>query len=167
MLVSSAGTCPNPALLGPKLSPIEMTPIESSLVESTLRSMKISKPTSTTDLPSLHNIAIVFITFFGVGVVAVAMLHRARISYLANKISSLNFPPGSDGEHARDGAAKIIQDFTLLQKFTSSFPQQTYDTLTNPKNQQNWNGNLYVTLQDKIDEDLQDQQDALPKTETR
>jgi hypothetical protein len=147
MLVSSAGTCPNPALLGPKLSPIEITQIESAL-----SSMEISKPTSTTDLPSLHNIAIVFITFFGISVVA-AKLHNARISYLANKISSLGFPPGSDGERLRDGAAKIIQDFSLLQKFTSLYPQKAYDLLTDTKWQNYWNADLYQTLQ-QVDERL-------------
>ena len=54
--------------------------------------------------------ATAFIFGFSLGVVTVALLN-ARNCYLANKISSISLPPGSQGVFLRDVAANIIRNY--------------------------------------------------------
>lgn len=117
MTVSSTATCPNPALLGPKFSLIEMTPIEYS--PSFMQNC----------VPSLTSLATAAIIGFGICIVT-GLVHGARMAYLVNKISSLDFPPRSGGAHLRDVSAHLILNFGPLESLTSQFPQYVYAILT-------------------------------------
>jgi len=146
MTISSIATCPNPALLGVTVAPIEMTPIE-----STLSSMEISKPSFTTNLANtimVHKIglAITFITFLSLGVATGWLLVRRELS-LADKISSLDFSSGSTGQFVRAAFLQTIENnYGILQWCTSQLPlqayQQAYDVLTAPNIQNTWNAPL-------------------------
>jgi hypothetical protein len=118
MNVTSIETCPNLALLGVKMAPIEMTSIEST--------------------PQLHektSIATGLITGIG-SIVAAAFvlstLHFTRKFILIHQFSPMNFPRGSQGEFLRDGIIKIIWNAGPWELFTSPLPQQTYLLLTSP-----------------------------------
>jgi len=126
MLVSSTTTCPNPALLGHKF--LEMTPI---------------KPTHrSTRKPSLNSLITNSIIGFGLYFVSNVVrggLFLAREHYLVNKIASIDFPLGSEGEFLRDRAVEIIRNHGLWLSFTSPLPHQAYAFLTAPSLQLSMN----------------------------
>ncbi len=115
MEISRTAICPNPALLGPKLAPIEMTLIEEPMLCSQ-RSVV---------LPSLNT----FIINFGIGIIA-AMPILARNCYFAHRISSIDFPPGSGGEFLRDVTTLHIRNFGPWESLTSQFPKHAYGVFT-------------------------------------
>src|SRR5262249_36209663 len=108
MNATSTGTCPNPALLGVKMAPLEITPIE-----------------STPQLQGEPSIASGLI--IGIGSIAAAAfvlwtLHFTRKFILIHQFSQINFPQGTQGKFLRDGILKIIRNAGPWELLTSSLP---------------------------------------------
>lgn len=118
MAVSFTTTCPNPALFGP---PIRMTPIESPL-----SSMEIRKPYYSPYLTVLAASAMV-----GVSIgIAGSLVMAARQCYLVHKISSMDFPPGSEGAFLRDDTVNMFRNpLFFMQQLPSPLTQRMYDGL--------------------------------------
>jgi len=133
MLVTSPATCPNPALLGPKLSPIETTPIEPA-VES-------REPSVTTYM------AASFIANLGLGAV-IGTLYIARTYYLAHKIHSINYPSGSGGAFLQDRVINKIHDplWAFRPWKLSTYTQRWYAFLTEPRSLNTLNNPLWTEL---------------------
>lgn len=128
MLASLTATCPNPTLLGPTLSPIEMTPIESSpyLIREP-RILPFSSLAITNPI-----IGISFGIAFGVAWITTTYIVK---SFDLAKVSRIAFPSGSEGARIKDEALQNFQNVGLW-KCQISFYRLI---LTDPEKRTLWN----------------------------